>query len=402
MFLLIACQTPSHIELPVETEPTESVTESPVESTPPIDTGPFPTAEADGTPLAGYPPLTVSFEAEGSTSPTETMDGSWVFDDGGTKTGLDVLYTFADEGIWNATLTIDDGAGHQASDTVQVYVRSLSCPETGPTERLGETSGDELTEISGVADSFENPGILWVHNDAGDDPRIFALSYDGEVRAVANLDVARGDLEDIDRGVIDGVNTLFVGDIGDNGRDNEAVWVHLVPEPTVAPDQERQALDLEVTTLTLTYPEGVPHDAESLFVDPLTTDVYLVTKDSSGESKVFRKAAPHVESTTELELVATLDFSTEPLSGSLTTAATISPDGSQIVIRTYRQQAYLWTRTDTVAAAFDAIPCEITMPIEPQSESIGFSTDGTALFTVSEKTEVPVNRTPLQERTQDP
>ncbi|MCP4809192.1 MAG: hypothetical protein GY913_12745 [Proteobacteria bacterium] len=401
MLLLIACQTPTHIITTGEEDsPTESVADIPLESTPPVDTGPFPIASADGTPLAGYPPLTVAFEAAGSTSPTEEMIGSWSFDDGGTKEGLDVLYVFGDEGIWDATLTIDDGAGHTADDTVQVYVRSPDCPRTGDTEILGQTNDEELNEISGVVDSPLNDGILWVHNDAGDDPRLFALSYDGAIRSVVDLSIARGDLEDIGRGEVDGVPSLFVGDIGDNGRDNTAIWVHVVAEPTVDATQERTETELTPTaTLTLTYPEGVAEDAESLFVDPVTGDLFIVTKDSSGISNVYTKAAPHSTSETELELVTTLDFSSEPLSGSLTTAATISPDGSQIIVRTYRQQAYLWERGEgSVGSAFAGVPCEINMPTEPQSESIGFSVDGTSLFTVSERTEVPINRTPLEAR----
>ena len=392
MVLLLACQTPTHIALPTE-ESIESG-ESAVDTTPPEDTGPFPTAKADGNPLAGYPPLVVELTAEGSTSPSDLMLGSWVLSDGGTKEGLDVTYAFADEGTWDATLTIDDGTGSTASDTVQVYVRSLSCPVTGETERLGEVVDEKLTEISGVVDSPTHDQTLWVHNDAGHDPIVFALGYDGAIQAEITLDVARGDLEDIGRADVDGVSTLFVGDIGDNGRDNVAYWVHLLPEPTLE-DQE-----VQVTTLTLTYPEGEAHDSESLFVDPVTGDLFLVTKDSSGTSKLFRKAAPHVESTTELELMHTLDFANAPLSGSLTTAASIHPDGSQIVVRTYRQQGYLWPRAEgqTVTEAMQAIPCEITLPMEPQSESVAFSVDGSSLFTVSERGEIPVNRTPLQER----
>ncbi|HNT88181.1 MAG TPA: WD40 repeat domain-containing protein, partial [Candidatus Hydrogenedentes bacterium] len=37
-----------------------------------------------------------------------------------------------------------------------------------------------LTEISGLLDSRQNPGVFWVHNDSGDAPRLYALSHTGE------------------------------------------------------------------------------------------------------------------------------------------------------------------------------------------------------------------------------
>ena len=36
-----------------------------------------------------------------------------------------------------------------------------------------------LDEASGLAQSRTNPGVFWVHNDSGDEPRVYAVSRSG-------------------------------------------------------------------------------------------------------------------------------------------------------------------------------------------------------------------------------
>ncbi len=98
-----------------------------------------------------------------------------------------------------------------------------------------------------------------------------------------------------------------------------------------------------------------------------------------------------------LELVAALDFSVPPLGGFTTTAGDISPLGNQILVRTYRETAWVWLRdgAQTVAQALAGTPCRVVLADEPQSESVGYAADGSGVWTLSERAMQPVFFTPF-------
>lgn len=262
------------------------------------------------------------------------------------------------------------------------------CPSSEAPVAVGAVDDEALTETSGLAEGRANPGVLWVHEDSGAGPELRALSADGGTLGIWSLEAGAQDWEDI-AAVSEpetGAALIYVGDIGDNGEERDAVVVYRVAEPEVGAGGA-----LTAEAITLAYPEG-PRDSEALLADPETGDLFLVTKDRDGQSGVYRKAAPHAPDTTEpaepaeLSLVASLDFSSEPLAGVMTTGGDISPDGRWIVIRTYLQDAYLWYRApgQTVGEALAGEPCVVELPAEPQGESVGFSLDGQGLYTLSE------------------
>ena len=57
-----------------------------------------------------------------------------------------------------------------------------SSPQLGfRLEPYASIAHPELDEVSGMVQSQTDPNVLWVHNDSGDQPRIFAISEDGQV-----------------------------------------------------------------------------------------------------------------------------------------------------------------------------------------------------------------------------
>jgi hypothetical protein len=173
-----------------------------------------------------------------------------------------------------------------------------------------------------------------------------------------------------------GVPMLFLGDIGDNGYayDEVAVWVLEEPDPLVDGA-------LSPLRMALTYPDGA-RNAETLLVDPLTLDLYVVTKESSGPAEVYVKRAPHdAEGPFELENLG--DRATLELTA---TGGDVSPDGSLVVVRDYTETALLFVRDGYLPLedAFDEAPCELAIHGEFQGEAIGFTLDGAGVVTVSE------------------
>jgi PKD repeat protein len=88
---------------------------------PPVNNGP--TAVAAGGPLLGGDPLTVDFDATGSTDADgDPLTYSWDFGDGTRGSGSVVGHTYSNAGTYLVTLTVVDGDGAQDTDTLSVTV----------------------------------------------------------------------------------------------------------------------------------------------------------------------------------------------------------------------------------------------------------------------------------------
>jgi Immunoglobulin I-set domain len=258
----------------------------------------------------------------------------------------------------------------------------------------GYATTNGLSEASGLASSGRNPGVLWTHND-GSKGKLVAISTNGTLLATYSLGKNVDDVEDIaiGPGPTNGVSFIYVGDIGGNQGTNivrPSVKLLRIPEPGIKltwADKPHNSTFNTVDSFTLLYPDG-SYDAETLLVDPLTKDVFVLTKES-GFSRVYRanvNAATN-KSTLTLEFVRTIPFSRA-------SGGDISPDGTQIVVRR-EDSAMLWARctNETVGAAFSrtgtAVPV-IGPPSEPNGEAIAFLHDGTGYVTLSEGIRQPV------------
>src|SRR5688572_2095098 len=69
----------------------------------------------------------------------------------------------------------------------------------------------QLNEISGLAASRRHRDVLWLHDDGGNPPRLFAVSTRGQRRATFRLEgVPKTDWEDIAAFELDGRAYLLV------------------------------------------------------------------------------------------------------------------------------------------------------------------------------------------------
>jgi hypothetical protein len=244
----------------------------------------------------------------------------------------------------------------------------------GAPDQVGTVADPELDEVSGVVESRAHRGVLWVHNDSGDRARVFAIDEHGTtLRQYALTGASAIDWEDI---AIDGT-TLYLGDIGDNGGTRDDIVVYRAAEP----DPGTGTAPLAATALHLVYPDGA-HNAEALLADPVTHDLFVVTKDLSGQSSVYR----HTTGST-LVKVATLDLGI----GQLVTAGDIAADGTVIVLRTYGA-VFVWSRrgNESVADALGRAPCRAPAPRQQQGEAIGLDADGRGFVALSEGTGQPI------------
>ncbi len=269
-------------------------------------------------------------------------------------------------------------------------VSGQSCSVQSPT-LTGWVQCDELDEISGLAVSRKNPGVIWVHNDKGGRACVYAIRTDGKLLGIYELDdVSDRDYEDIaiGPGPAPGVDYLYVGNIGDNDEEYATLDIYRVAEPAVDPNQPPQEVLLtEVDRIKVDFPQG-SRDCETLMVDT-NGDLYLATK-LTAPTEIYRCPYPQsTERKNPLQLAAVLNLNWRiPVDENYRgpTGGDLSASGGKLVLRGY-WTAYLWQRNEgqTVGQALAGPACEILLPpYEIQGEAIGFDLSGQAYFTLSE------------------
>lgn len=252
----------------------------------------------------------------------------------------------------------------------------------------GTVANADVREASGIAASRAHPGVIWMHNDSGDDPIVYAIAEDGTSLAAFEIDAPAFDWEDMDLGPgpEPGRDYLYLGDIGDNLHFRPVITVHRIPEPDI---ESGTAVITPVESFNLRYPEPGP-DSEAMLVDPVTGDILVVTKGDSGEpSLIFRARSTELTTgeTTNLEQIGTFELE----AGVFVTAADIDSTGAAVVFRGYNQ-VWLWERTDTdFIETFAAEPCRTPSTAEVQGEAISFAATGFGYFTVSEGPNPDIN-----------
>jgi PKD repeat protein len=95
------------------------------------------------------------FDASGSSDPDgDALTYSWDFGDGENAIGVTVSHTFADNGVYLVTLTVDDGQGGVTQGTLTVQV------DNTPPEVDGTAPNEALTgQPIHIEGSFTDPGI---------------------------------------------------------------------------------------------------------------------------------------------------------------------------------------------------------------------------------------------------
>lgn len=233
-----------------------------------------------------------------------------------------------------------------------------------------------LEEMSGLAFSKNHPDKFYTHTDSGGEVAVYVLDSMGkEIGKIVLEDVENRDWEDIAVGPgPKGKSYVYVAEIGDNAAVHKSVKILRFPEP----EKFGQKIILKPEVLKFEYPDG-PMDAESLFVDPISGDLFVVSKRDGQNTLFCLKSDDFGKKDVLAEEMGKLPFTSA-------TAADISQDGSRILIKNYFK-IYYWERAkgESVPQALSRVPKELPYVSEPQGEAIGFQPDGRAFYTISEK-----------------
>jgi hypothetical protein len=260
---------------------------------------------------------------------------------------------------------------------------------------LGNLEDNALDESSGIVASRRNPDLFWTHNDSGDGPFLYAFDRTGAKRGTWRVMGADAlDWEDIAAGPgpQPGQPYLYVGDIGDNGRERREIVVYRVAEPVVTPDDagtnriEPQQTE-PAEAIRLRYPDG-RYDAEALVVHPTTGDLYVITKTrgTTVAASVYKLAAPFSTSAVNtLEKVGELRVPS--ILPGMITGGDISPDGTKLILCDYFN-AYEMSLPEKSRGKFDDIwkqsPAIVKLGEREQGEAVCYRLDGRAILAISE------------------
>jgi hypothetical protein len=228
-------------------------------------------------------------------------------------------------------------------------------PEKKTVERVGETEHAPINEMSGIVRSRTYEDVWWVHNDSGDEPRLFAIDATGAAivpewmkkdfhvgkkkgakrplwPGLRLLAAAHVDWEDI--ALADGM--LYVADVGNNGNARRDLGVYVLPEPNPrATDRMRPLRFLPVRYPDQdAFPPARWHfDCEAVF----TCDgkLWFLTKHRTNAhdrfergTKLYRLDTAHTDRENVLTLV-----DRHPVLA-LPTGADLSPDGKRLAVLT--------------------------------------------------------------------
>ena len=214
-------------------------------------------------------------------------------------------------------------------------------------ERIGQLDHPALSEVSGIVKSAAGD-FYWVHNDSGDEARLFAIDAGGTPIWPPYLGLAAAadwqghtidsawhfDWEDI--ALADG--RLYVADVGNNGNARRDLGVYVVNEPDPSAIPKMRTLSY----LPVRYPDqrafpaAVWHfDCEAVFV--ADGKLYFITKHrqpgridawESG-AKLYRLDTAHVDRENVLTFVGRHG------DVALATGADLSPDGNTLAVASY-------------------------------------------------------------------
>ncbi|WP_406285392.1 WD40 repeat domain-containing protein [Streptomyces sp. NBC_00209] len=234
-----------------------------------------------------------------------------------------------------------------------------------------------ITESSGLAASHLHPGIYWTHNDSDDGPYVFAVdSRTGKTVATLTMKGV-GAPRDVEAISIGPDGNVYVGDIGDNLDGSwDHVWIYRFPEPKTLKNATVRATQFDVK-----YADG-PRNAEALMVHPKTGRVYIASKNEDGGGLYEGPAKLTAGADNVFRRVGEVPWVTD---------GAFSPDGKELVLRSYfsaRGYAFAHGR---LGKDYD-----VESPLLPQSESVTYTADGSALMYGSEGERSSVVRVDLK------
>ena len=269
-----------------------------------------------------------------------------------------------------------------------------SAPRPPFAQLSGVILDTRLSDLSGLAASRVHPDVVWVLNDGGNPPDLYAVGNRGGVQATIRVaGVANTDWEDLAAFDLDHRHYLLIADTGDNGGLRRTLQLHVVEEPRALADGVLHP----AWSIAFRWPDG-PRDCEAVAVDAARGEILLGSK-RRRPPEVFvlplRPAQPGLQVAQPIGHLSGLpapapDADATDRMRDQVTAADLSPDGRTLAVLTYRDVLLYPRRGQSWAQALAGRPRVRPLAWLPQAEALGWSADGRVLYATGEHSPAPL------------
>lgn len=185
-----------------------------------VSTTGLPVVLITATPLAGNPPLEVSFDGSDSFSPKgDIVKWDWEFGDGNTDEGETAIHTYEQSGLYIVKLIVEDVIGQTASDSIEIRV---NMPPVA-LFTVAPESGDAPLDITvNAINSFDPDGFIvsydWDFGDGtvienGDVVEEHTYTDTGDYTITLTVTDNDGATADVSTNIFVGCSNILTGDI---------------------------------------------------------------------------------------------------------------------------------------------------------------------------------------------
>lgn len=280
----------------------------------------------------------------------------------------------------------------------------LLLPAAPTWEEIAREDSWSLDELSGMVASRKHPGVLWTHNDSGNDPELFALSLDGKL--LAEIDVAAKNVDWEDIALAPG-DQLWICDCGNNDNERKDLRLLRVKEPDPKKPPEERHPNLVVRFRYAEQKQFPPEkarknfDAEGLFF--ADGKLHLLTKHRGNNHVVLYRfddlATDRVVTPTK---IAERDLGEPPIRKlHMVTAADVSRDEKTLAVLTYgavflfqRRAKEPWLMQNPTRVPLDANHTGQIEALTFVRDEIWFANEDGTIFRLKKAAPPPLQRAP--------
>ncbi|WP_374144805.1 hypothetical protein AB2S62_06350 [Vibrio sp. NTOU-M3] len=263
---------------------------------------------------------------------------------------------------------------------------------------------ENMGELSGIALSKRNPGVIWVGNDNGNTAELFAINAKGErIVTLEQINGAHDDWEDLAIFEHDGKSYIMIADVGDNGSQRPLSFFSIIEEPDLSEVELGGRITVKPAWVSSFSFEDRPRDCEAVAIDSVNNKILLLSKRTESQilyelpltfERSWRMVAKRLGEITPLpepekqsyRLIDLANYTNKP------TSMDISEDGLSAVVLTYGD-AFIFkkdTPEQDWLSTLNSQPERIPLPVLKQGEAIAFGEKAEHVFITSEKLPAPL------------
>jgi hypothetical protein len=221
-----------------------------------------------------------------------------------------------------------------------------------------------LDEVSGLAASRRQPGVLWAIEDSGNAPVLYALDIDGSVLAEVPVAAPNVDWEDLAIAPCGDTDCLWIADVGDNDLVRSDARLLIIAEPDVSRGGRLPQVTPE--TMAVRYADG-PHNVEALVVSA-EGEPLLFSKQDDGHSLLLAPLADQFGVIATVETAGRGDSARD----ARLTAADLWRGDTELLLRTYRRAWRISLGDAELAAAGEIAPEPLDVVDQEQVEAVAW------------------------------